>query len=121
MNDYLLLLREDTSNWAGLSPAEMGEIIQQYRAWSQKLAEQGRLIEGHKLADEGGKRVRGSVGRALVTDGPYAETKDVIGGLFVIRAASYEEAVELVADCPHLRTGNEIEIRRIEILGDGDA
>lgn len=118
MDSYLLLLREDPSQYAGLSPAEMGAIVEQYRAWSQKLAAQGRLVGGEKLADEGGKRLRAGSAGPIVTDGPFIEAKDVIGGTFVIRAASYDEAVALVADCPHLRGDNVIELRRIEVLGD---
>ena len=115
MDNYLLLLHEDPSQYASLSPSDMQNVIEQYRNWSRKLAERGHLVDGHKLADEGGKRVRSGKGGPLVTDGPFAESKDVIGGLFVIKAHSYDEAVKLVADCPHLRGGNEIELRRIEV------
>lgn len=117
MDSYLLLLREDPSQYAALSPAEMGEIIERYRAWTEALAAQGRLVGGQKLADEGGKRLRaGAAGQGpIVTDGPYIESKDVIGGTFIVRAASYDEAIALVADCPHLGGDNVIELRRIEI------
>jgi hypothetical protein len=116
MDSYLLLLREDPKQYMNLSPTEMQALIERYRAWSTQLAQQGRLVDGHKLTDEGGKRVRASADRPLVTDGPFAESKDVIGGLFIIKAASYDEAVRLVADCPHLRGDNEIELRRIEVM-----
>jgi len=116
MDSYLLLLREDPSQYTALSPAQMGAIIDKYRAWSQKLAAQGRLVGGHKLADEGGKRLRAGSSGPIVTDGPFIESKDVIGGTFIVQATSYEEAVRLVADCPHLRGGNEIELRRIEVM-----
>ena len=115
MDNYLLLLHEDPSQYAALSPSDIQAIIEQYRIWSRKLAEAGRLVEGHKLSDEGGKRVRAGKGSPLVTDGPYAESKDVIGGLFVVKASSYDEAVKLVSDCPHLRGRNEIELRKIEL------
>lgn len=118
MDTYLLLLHEDPGQYAHLSPAEMGEVVQLYRAWSQKLADQGRLVGGEKLSDEGGKRLRAGPNGPVVTDGPYIESKDVIGGTFMIRASSYDEAVALVADCPHLRGDNVIELRRVEPLGD---
>lgn len=114
MDKYLLLLREDPSQYAELSPAEMQGIIERYRSWSQKLAEEGRLVDGHKLADEGGRRVRAGKTAPMITDGPFIESKDVIGGLFIIQAKSYEDAVAAIAGCPHLRGGNEIELRRIE-------
>lgn len=118
MDSYLLLLHEDPSQYAALSPAEMGEIIERYRAWSQKLAAQGRLAGGEKLADEGGKRLRAGKQGPVVSDGPFIETKDVIGGYFIVKAESYDDAVALVADCPHLRGGNVIQLRRIETLDD---
>jgi hypothetical protein len=116
MDQYLLLLREDPAQYADLSPTDMQALIARYRAWSQKLAEAGRLVGGEKLTDEGGRRLRVGPNGPLVTDGPYAESKDVIGGTFVLRAASYDEAVALAADCPHLRGNNQIEVRRIENL-----
>ncbi len=116
MDKYLLLLREDPSQYAAISPTQMQSIIEQYRQWAGKLAQAGRLAGGDKLADEGGKRVRAGAKAPLVTDGPFIESKDVIGGTFVILADSYDEAVRLVADCPHLRGTNEIEIRRIEAI-----
>lgn len=115
MDHYLLLLREDPSQYAHLSPTEMQALIERYRQWSQKMAAEGRIAGGHKLADEGGKRVRtGRDGQALVTDGPFAEAKDVVGGLFVILADSYDDAVRIAASCPHVRGDNVVEVRRIE-------
>lgn len=114
MDKYLLLLREDPSQHAGLSPAEIESLIERYRRWSQKLAAQGRLAAGEKLADEGGRRVRAGKDRPLVTDGPFSESKEVVGGFFIINAESCDDALALVADCPHLRGDNEIELRRIE-------
>ena len=116
MDTYLLLLREDPKQYMNLSPTEMQALIERYRAWSTQLAQQGRLVDGHKLTDEGGKRVRVGKDGPLVTDGPFAESKDVVGGLFIIKATSYGEAVQLVADCPHLHGGNEIELRKIEVM-----
>jgi hypothetical protein len=116
MDSYLLLLHEDPSQYAAMSPTEMQALIERYRQWSQKMAQAGRLVGGEKLADEGGKRVRAGATGPLVSDGPFAESKDVIGGYFVIQAQSYDEAVKLVADCPHLRGGNAIQLRRIEVM-----
>ncbi|MFO1312447.1 MAG: YciI family protein [Burkholderiales bacterium] len=114
MDQYLLLLREDPKQYADLSPSEIGALIDRYRQWSQKMVAEGRLVGGHKLADEGGKRLRAGAGKPLVTDGPFIESKDVIGGIFIIKASSYEDAVNAIAGCPHLNGENVIELRRIE-------
>jgi len=67
-----------------------------------------------KLRHEGGKRLRtGSAGRVSVADGPYAEAQEVIGGLFVIEAKDYSEAVTVASSCPHVRYG-WIELREVE-------
>ena len=70
-------------------------------------------LSGHKLVDGEGRVMRGRVGSAQVTDGPYAEAREVIGGLFIVEARGYEEVVALCQDCPHLEFGS-IEIREIE-------
>lgn len=82
-------------------------------AWKQKVQANDREMEGHKLTDGAGRVMRGAVGSPRVTDGPYAEAREVIGGLFIVDAATYEEVVELSKDCPHLDFGT-IEIREVQ-------
>ena len=67
----------------------------------------------HKLTDGAGRVLRGAVGTPKVTDGPYAEAREVIGGPFIVEAANYEEVVDLSRDCPHLDFGT-IEIREVQ-------
>jgi hypothetical protein len=57
--------------------------------------------------------MRGAAGQTRITDGPYAEAREVIGGLFIVEAQSYDEVVELSKDCPHLDFG-AIEIREVD-------
>ena len=113
MPNYMLLLHESGSGLRDLSPGEMQKIIQRYIAWRQRVQDSGRTISGHKLADGEGRVLRGNVGAARVTDGPYAEAREVIGGLFIVEADSYDEVVGLSQDCPHLEFG-AIEIRQIQ-------
>lgn len=113
MHEYLLLLHETPGDFSGLSPAQMEDIVGQYSAWARQLAEQGLMVSGKKLTDDGGRHLR--VG-GLAIDGPYAEAKDVIGGLFIVKAADDAQAEKLAAGCPHLRGRNWIEIRRIDIV-----
>jgi hypothetical protein len=82
-------------------------------AWRQKIQANGRKVDGHKLTDGDGRVMRSGPGGPRVTDGPYAEAREVIGGLFIVQAASYEEVVELSKDCPHLDFGT-IEIREVQ-------
>jgi hypothetical protein len=113
MPQFLLILHEDPGAFKALSPTEMQAVVDKYRQWSQALAVQGQLAGGQKLRDEGGRHLRRSRGELQVTNGPYAEAKDVIGGYFVVEAAGYDEAQRLAAGCPHLGNG-WIELREIE-------
>jgi hypothetical protein len=114
MPDYLLLLHEHPTRFAKMSPSEMQATIERYQAWANRLRAAGKLNMGRKLRDDGGVHVRRDHGQMVVSDGPYAEAKDAVSGLFVIRAETYDEAKRLVSDCPHLEFG-WIEVREIEI------
>lgn len=113
MPTYLLLLHEDPSVFERVSPEEMQNIIQKYSSWKQRMITAGVLTGGEKLQDGTGKVLRRNGGRESVTDGPYTESKEVIGGFFQIRADNYEQAVQAANDCPHLEYGT-IEIREVE-------
>jgi hypothetical protein len=116
MNSYILLLHESATLSKNISPEEMQAIIGRYKAWSQKLAEAGRLAGGNKLEDGTRRVLSGEGAQMRITDGPYAETKDAVGGYFVINAETYEEAVEWSKDCPHLAFGGSIELRKIDVV-----
>jgi hypothetical protein len=113
MKKFIMLLHDAGSFPADISPDQMQAIIQRYVTWRQKIQKNGRQVEGHKLTDGQGRVMRGGGGQAKVTDGPYAEAREVIGGLFIVEAGSYEEMVELSKDCPHLDFGT-IEIREVD-------
>ena len=114
MSKFILLLHEGPTAFPpDISPDQIQAIIQRYVAWRQKVQQNGRKVEGHKLTDGQGRVMKGSAGSARVTDGPYAEAREVIGGLFIVEAQNYEEVVELSRDCPHLDFGT-LEIREVQ-------
>ena len=117
MPSYLLLLREEPETFQRLTPAEIERAIGRYRAWSDELRTAGRYLASDKLTDGEGRVLRTEGGRVRVLDGPYAEAKEVLGGYFAIRAASYDEAVEVARGCPHLGYGGTIEVRAVDTLG----
>jgi hypothetical protein len=112
MKTFVMLLHDAGSFPADISPDQIQAIIQRYVAWRQKIQANGRKVDGHKLTDGQGRVMRGA-GSPTVIDGPYAEAREVIGGLFIIEANSYEEVVEMSKDCPHLDFGT-IEIREVQ-------
>lgn len=117
MSRYLLLLHEKPGQYAALTPAKMGEIIERYSAWAARLAAEGKLVGGEKLKDDGGRHLQRKGSQVVAADGPYIEAKDLVGGFFMIEAASMQEAEQLVQDCPHLSGDNWIELRAVEVLG----
>lgn len=113
MPQFMLLLYEEAADYSDIGAEEMQRIIEKYAAWSAGLAEQGRMRGGEKLRDGSGRVIHR--GGAEVTDGPYSETKEVIGGYFAIEAADYDEAVALARECPHRDFGT-IEVREVEVI-----
>jgi hypothetical protein len=115
MPNYLLFLYESPDAFTETSPDEMQAIIQKYRDWRMRLQKNGVLVGGEKLQDGTGRVMRRTGGETSVVDGPYTESREIIGGFFEIQAANYEQAVETARDCPHLEYGT-IEIREVEMM-----
>jgi hypothetical protein len=115
MPNFMLFLHQRTSD-ADLSRDEMTRMINEYSAWATKMRDDGRYVASNKLTDDAGKILRPKGGKVVTTDGPYAETKEIVGGYFCIKAASYDEAVKVAETCPHLKYGGEIEVRMIHEL-----
>jgi hypothetical protein len=112
-SEYMLLFRD--TNWdRGLSLEEIQQVIDQITAWLESLDEQGKVKAGQPLLD-GGKTVSGKGGRT-VFDGPFAESKEAIGGYLLLRVDNLEEAVQIAKRHPALEYGMTIEIR--EVAGD---
>lgn len=116
MPKYMLLLHDDPTGYASLSPEQMQRVIQKYVAWGDRLREAGVLEGGQKLADEPGRVLRSRNGQVRVTDGPYSETKELLGGYYIVSAENYEQAVELTRDCPHFEYSGTIEVRQIDTM-----
>ena len=108
---YLLLIHDDEATRSSLSDGERNAMFAEYGAFSQALREAGAYIDGNQLqptATATTVRVRG--GQQVVTDGPFAETKEALGGYYVIEAESIDEAIEWAAKVPSARFGT-IELR----------
>jgi hypothetical protein len=116
MASFLLLLHEDTGQFPEQSPEDMMAIVKEYMAWSDRLRKDGKYMSSNKLTDEPGKVLRPKGGQIVVTDGPYAETKELVGGYYCVSAADYDEACRIAESCPHLNYGGRIEVRQIHDL-----
>jgi hypothetical protein len=96
------------------SPEEMEKIMGQWMTWIRGMNSAGQLVGTNRL-HEGGKVLR-KAGGAQISDGPYAEAKEVIGGYVLIRADNLDEAVEIARGCPGLNMETTVEVRPVEPL-----
>ncbi|MGH2722207.1 MAG: YciI family protein [Actinomycetota bacterium] len=110
---YLLMICNDEAAFDAASPEEDAAMLAEYRTWSEEMAGRGVLRGGERLrptSDATTVQVRD--GAVLTTDGPFAETKDQIGGYFLVDCKDLDEAIEIAARIPGARHGS-IEVRPI--------
>jgi hypothetical protein len=109
-NGYLLLSRSD--EWYNdLSLADLQKIVQQNKAWVAGLVAKGKVKGGVALGRE--SAIVSGNNKRTVSDGPFAEAKEVVGGTLVLDVATMEEAIAIAKGCPSLRYNSNIEVRPI--------
>ena len=116
MSQFMLLLNHVPADFADVSPEEVQAIIEEYKVWTNKLMEEKRLVSSNKLFDDPGKVIRPEGKSAIITDGPFSETKEMLGGYYVIEAQDYKEAMDIAKTSPHMRFGSSIIVREIHLL-----
>ena len=110
---YLLLICSDDKGSAPPPRAEMEAIVQAHGRFARELEASGKMVHGERLRpDSDGSRVRYKAGQRQVMDGPFTETKEALGGFYLIECETKEEAVEWAKKIP-LREGGFIEVRPI--------
>ena len=91
-------------------------MLERYMAWIEGLRDSGRYVGSYKLYDQAGRRL--TIRGGEVIDGPFIESKDAVGGIFVIEAASLDEATDVARSCPNLDLQNGyMEVRMVEAEG----
>jgi hypothetical protein len=110
MSEYIYLYRggEDRSH---RSPQELQQVMQKWVSWLSGLADQGHLKDRGQPLEREGKIVRGK--QKIVTDGPFAESKDLVGGFTVVEARDLDQAAELSKGCPIFDAGGFVEVRPV--------
>lgn len=111
MKDYLFLFRGGDSARGSQSPDEMQKHMQKWVQWMGDLGKQGKLISGQPLQKEG-KVVSGN--RKKITDGPFAEGKEIVGGYLMVKAKDLNDAVEISKDCPIFEHEGIVEVREVQ-------
>jgi hypothetical protein len=108
-NDGYLLLLHTNESWRELGWEELEKYVTQNHAWLEQLMTSGKAKGGQALA-RSGAIVSGKNGRS-VTDGPFAESKEVVGGYLLLNVETFEDAVAIAKTCPMLAFGGKVEVR----------
>jgi hypothetical protein len=107
----IALIYGDEGRWDSLSAEERNAVYDQYRAFGQKA--DGKVLDGAELAPtRSATTVRVRNGETVVTDGPFAETKEQLGGFYLLECQSLDEAAQLAAQIPGASTG-AVEVRTV--------
>ncbi|HYI65906.1 MAG TPA: YciI family protein [Candidatus Limnocylindrales bacterium] len=110
---YALLLYADEADWEGLDPEAQGEVMAQHGAATEAMQSAGAYVGGEALdLTNTAKTLRLRDGKPVVTDGPFIEAKEALGGFYLVECASMDEALDFAARIPEARTG-AVEVRPI--------
>jgi len=111
MKEFMMIFRNDKS-MPKPSPEQMQGMIKQWQDWIGGIASQGKFVATNALGFEG-KTVNAD---ATITDGPYAELKEIVGGYIIVKSDSLDDAMKLTNGCPTLLLGGKVEVRDVMVL-----
>lgn len=114
MNEFALIFRNDFHPETGYSPEKLQEIMKQWQDWMGGMAAKGQLANAGTRLGGDGKTIKPS---NIVTNGPYAEIKEMITGIIAVKASNINEATEIAKGCPILNSGGSVEVRNIIPVG----
>ncbi len=113
MQDYMLIFRHQDGHKVA-SPEQIQVWMKQTMDWIGGIAAQNKFVTGNGLPFDEAKVVRNQSAKKIVTDGPFGEIKETIGGYIVVKTDSIDEAVEFAKGCPVLQgDGNSVEVRKV--------
>jgi hypothetical protein len=111
--EYMLLIYDDPKAWPEMSEEEYGKVYAEYAAVSQlPNTKHSAQLQGLETA----RSVRVADGKSVVTDGPFADTKEVLGGYYLVEADSSAEAEAIAARIPSARLGGTVEVRPVVVM-----
>jgi hypothetical protein len=110
---YLLLIYDNESVWTQMSEEEQGRVFAQHMAFGEEVGKQGNLLGGEALQPSTtATSVRVRQGKLSTTDGPFAESREQLGGFYLIQAKDLDEAIAIAAKVPEAKSGT-VEVRPI--------
>lgn len=115
---YMLLIYDDEKVFAKMSEQERGSIFKQYGEFTEGIRKSGAFLAGAPLQPVStATTVRSKNGKTVSMDGPFAETKEQLGGYYIVNAKDLDEAISIAARVPSVRLGGAIEVRPIMEMG----
>ena len=111
MKEYMMIFIGEDYGDLDMSPQDIGARIERWGAWVGRLTQEGLFVDGRALSKPA-KTLRPD---DVVTDGPYVESKEVVGGYFIVKAESMEQAVEMSKGYPDFDLGGGVEVREIMV------
>jgi len=110
MKEFMLVFRNEQAGAPRLSPEQLQDITKPWQDWIGGIAAHGKLVErGNRLDYEGATVQPGNV----VTDGPYAEIKEILLGYTIVKTDALTDAIEIAKGCPILNVGGSVEVRSV--------
>jgi hypothetical protein len=109
MKEFVMLFRNAPTGDAMPSPEVMQELAKKWDNWLAGISAKNRFVSGSRLSFEGRILKPGNI----ITDGPYAEVKEIFGGFVNVKAASLDDALEMAQGCPILQIGGYVEVRPV--------
>ena len=112
MKEFMMIFRNEKSERPEPTPEQFKAIFDSWQDWIGGIAAQGKFVSTNALGTEG-KLINAS---SVITDGPYAEVKEIVGGYAIVKAADIDEAVKLAEGCPMFAAGGTVEVRDVRVF-----
>ena len=113
MNEFMMIFRTENVDNSAHTPEEMQAVMQIWQDWIGGIAAQGKFVSTNAL----GKNGKTVTTEGVVTDGPYAELKEIVGGYIIVKADNLDEAVKLSEGCPILSIpSGKVEVRDVMVF-----
>ena len=112
MKEFMMIFRHDENNRPKPSPEEMQAVVKQWQDWIGGIAAQDKFVSTNALGYEG----QTVDSKGVVSDGPYAELKEIVGGYIIVKASDLADAVKLSQGCPTLLMGGKVEVRDVMVI-----
>lgn len=115
---YMLLIYDDETAMARIPEKERGAFFQEYMQFTQGIRQSGAFVAGDPLQPSStATTLRGKGGKAVTSDGPFAETKEQLGGYYLIEAKNLDDALAIAKKIPSIRVGGAVEVRPVLAMG----